>query len=97
MGNGGDIILAAMFGTTFAHTGAVAGIWLKSKDKKIKSLAPAALISAIAGVTEPAIYGITLPKKATFFRTCVIAGIAGGFLGAFCVKAYQMAGMGVFG
>lgn len=97
MGNGGDIILAAMFGTTFAHTGAVAGIWLKSKDKKIKSLAPAALISAIAGVTEPAIYGITLPKKAPFFRTCVIAGIAGGFLGAFGVKAYQMAGMGVFG
>lgn len=97
MGNGGDIILAAMFGTTFAHTGAVAGIWLKSKDKKIKSLAPAALISAIAGVTEPAIYGITLPKKSPFFRTCVIAGIAGAFLGAFGVKAYQMAGMGVFG
>lgn len=97
MSNGGDIILAAMFGTTFAQTGAVAGIWLKSKDKKIKSLAPAALISAIAGVTEPAIYGITLPKKAPFFRTCVIAGIAGAFLGGLGVKCYQMAGMGVFG
>lgn len=97
MGNGGDIILAAMFGTTFAHTGAVAGIWMKSKDKKIKSLAPAALISAVAGVTEPAIYGITLPKKGPFLRTCIIAGIAGAFLGAFGVKAYQMAGMGVFG
>nr|MCR5811518.1 glucose PTS transporter subunit IIA [Lachnospiraceae bacterium] len=97
MSNGGDIILAAMFGTTFAQTGAVAGIWLKTKDKKIKSLAPAALISAIAGVTEPAIYGITLPKKAPFFRTCVIAGIAGAFLGGLGVKCYQMAGMGVFG
>ncbi|MBQ9062746.1 MAG: PTS glucose transporter subunit IIA [Eubacterium sp.] len=97
MSNGGDIILAAMFGTTFAQTGAVAGIWLKSKDKKIKSLAPAALISAVAGVTEPAIYGITLPKKGPFFRTCAISGIAGAFLGAFGVKAFQMAGMGVFG
>lgn len=97
MANGGDIILATMFGTTFAQTGAVLGIWLKSKDKKIKSLAPAAFISAVAGVTEPAIYGITLPKKKPFFRTCVIAAIAGGVLGAFGVKAYQMAGMGVFG
>ncbi len=97
MGNGGDIILAAMFGTTFAQAGAVAGIWLKSRDKKIKSLAPAALISSIAGVTEPAIYGITLPKKAPFFRTCAIAGVAGAFLGGLGVKCYQMAGMGVFG
>ena len=97
MSNGGDIILAAMFGTTFAQTGAVAGMWLKSKDKKVKSLAPAALISAAAGVTEPAIYGLTLPKKGPFFRTCAISGIAGAFLGAFGVKAFQMAGMGVFG
>ena len=97
MSNGGDIILAAMFGTTFAQTGAVAGMWLKSKDKKVKSLAPAALISAVAGVTEPAIYGLTLPRKGPFFRTCAISGIAGAFLGAFGVKAFQMAGMGVFG
>lgn len=97
MANGGDIILAAMFGTTFAQTGAVLGIWLKTKDKKIKGLAPAAFISAVAGVTEPAIYGITLPKKKPFIRTCIIAGVAGGVLGALGVKAYQMAGMGVFG
>jgi len=97
MANGGDVILAGMFGTTFAQTGAVLGIWAKTKDKKLKSLAPAAAISGVAGVTEPAIYGLTLPKKTPFIRTCVIAGIAGGFLGAFGVKAYQMAGMGVFG
>lgn len=95
--NGGDIVLVGMFGTTFAQTGACMGIWLKSKDKKIKGLAPAAVISAWAGVTEPAIYGLTLPKKGPFFRTCVIAGVAGGVLGAFGVKAYQMAGMGIFG
>ena len=97
MAAGGDVILAGMFGTTFAQTGAVLGIWLKTRDKKLKSLAPAAFISAVAGVTEPAIYGITLPKKGPFIRTCAIAGIAGGFLGLFGVKAYQMAGMGVFG
>jgi PTS system beta-glucosides-specific IIC component len=69
---------------------------IKSKDKKIKSLCPPAIISGIAGVTEPAIYGITLPKKAPFFRTCGIAAIAGAALCALGLKDYQMAGMGVF-
>ncbi len=94
---GEDIILVGMIGTTFAQTGACLGIWLKSKDKKIKSLAPAAVISGVAGVTEPAIYGLTLPKKAPFIRTCVISGVAGAVLCTMGVKAYQQSGMGIFG
>ena len=98
-GNGlliGEVILTAMLGTTFAQTGACLGIMVKSKDAKLKRLCPPAIISGIAGVTEPAIYGITLPKKAPFFRTCAVAGIAGAVLCALGVKDYQMAGMGVF-
>lgn len=94
---GGDVILVAMFGTTFAQTGACLGIWLKSKDKKLKSLAPPAIISGFAGVTEPAIYGITLPKKAPYIRTCIIAAIGGAVMCAMGVTCYQMAGMGIFG
>ena len=93
----GDTILVAMFGTTFAQTGAVIGIMLKTKDQKLKSLCPPAIISGIAGVTEPAIYGVTLPKKAPFFRTCGIAAVAGAVLCAMGVLGTSMAGMGVFG
>ena len=93
----GDTILVAMFGTTFAQTGAVIGIMLKTKDQKLKSLCPPAIISGIAGVTEPAIYGVTLPKKAPFFRTCAIAAVAGAVLCALGVVGTGMAGMGVFG
>lgn len=96
MTTGGDVILTAMLGTTFAQTGACLGIALKTKDQKLKSIAPPAIISGIAGVTEPAIYGITLPKKAPFFRTCAVAGVAGALLCALGLKDYQMAGMGVF-
>ena len=96
MTTGGDVILTAMLGTTFAQTGACLGIALKTKDKKLKSLCPPAIISGLAGVTEPAIYGITLPKKAPFFRTCAISGVAGAVLCAMGLKDYQMAGMGVF-
>lgn len=97
MANGQDIISVAMFGTTFAQTGAVIGIWLKSKNKKIKGLCPAAVVSGLAGVTEPAIYGITLPKKWPFIRTCIVAGIAGAVMCTMGVYGYQMAGMGIFG
>jgi PTS system beta-glucosides-specific IIC component len=70
---------------------------IKTKDQKIKSLAPPAIISGFAGVTEPAIYGLTLPKKAPFFRTCGIAAVGGAILMATGVTSYSMAGMGVFG
>lgn len=93
---GFDMILTGMIGTTFAQTGAALGIFLKTKDKKIKALCPAAIISGLAGVTEPAIYGITLPKKMPFIRTCAIAGIAGAIVNALGVKGYTMGGLGVF-
>ena len=92
----GEVIFTAMLGTTFAQTGACLGIMLKTKDKKLKALCPPSIISGIAGVTEPAIYGITLPKKAPFFRTCIIAGVAGAILCMLGVRDYQMAGMGIF-
>lgn len=93
---GQDTILAAMLGTTFAQTGAVLAIWLKTKNAKLKSLCPAAFVSAVAGVTEPAIYGITLPKKKPFILTCVISAVAGAALIMTNTVAYSMAGMGVF-
>jgi PTS system beta-glucosides-specific IIC component len=93
---GMDRTLVGMIATTFAQTGACIGIMIKTKDKKIKSLAPPAIISGLAGVTEPAIYGITLPKKAPFIRTCIISAIGGAIVMAAGVTSYSMAGMGVF-
>lgn len=94
---GYDPTLVGMFGCTFAQCGAVAAIMLKTKNKKTKSLCGPALVSGIAGVTEPAIYGITLPKKKPFIITCVVGAITGGAL-AFCgVMERQAAGLGIFG
>ena len=94
---GSTTLLIGMLGTTFAQTGAVAAIWIKTKNKKLKSLCAPAFVSAIAGVTEPAIYGITLPKKTPFYITCVVAAVVGGLLMAFGVTSYTSAGLGVFG
>lgn len=94
---GFDMVQVGMFGTTFVQTGAIIAIYLKTKDKRMKSLCVPAIISGIAGVTEPAIYGITLPKKKPFIQTCVIAAIAGGVIAAMGARYYVVPGMGVFG
>lgn len=92
-----DATLVGMFGCTFAQCGAVLAIMLKTKNQKTRSLCGPALISGIAGVTEPAIYGITLPKKKPFIVTCVVGAITGAGL-AFCgVLERQAAGLGIFG
>lgn len=93
---GQDTILSAMLGTTFAQTGAVLAIWVKTKNAKTRALCPPAFISAIAGVTEPAIYGLTLPKKKPFVVTCVVPAITGAAMVATNTIAYSMGGLGVF-
>ncbi len=94
---GSDPILAGMFGASFAQTGVVLAILIKAKSKKLKSLSIPAFISGIFGVTEPAIYGITLPRKKPFILSCIGGAVGGGIIGAMGTKAYIIGGLGIFG
>ncbi len=94
---GYDMILSPYFAASFAQSMVVFAIYLKTKDKGMKNLALPAFISGMFGVTEPCIYGITLPKKKPFIISCVAAAIGGGIIGAAGAKSYQMGGLGVFG
>ncbi len=89
-------IFAGQFPTTFAQTATVFAIWLKTKDKKLKNVALPAWISGIFGVTEPAIYGVTLPHMKQFVITCIGSALGGVYLGLTHCLTYQMAGMGIF-
>ena len=68
-------LLIAASVASFAQTGAVGAVMLKTKDKRLRELAIPAFISGWFGVTEPAIYGITLPKKRPFWVSCIVSGI----------------------
>ncbi len=94
--NGYDIVLPAMMATTFSQTGAVLAIMMKTKNQKLKSLCVPAAISGFCGVTEPAIYGITLPKKKPFFITCGVSAIGGVIISAMGAKLYSVGAMGCF-
>ncbi|WP_086349881.1 beta-glucoside-specific PTS transporter subunit IIABC [Candidatus Enterococcus clewellii] len=89
-------LLIASGGVSFAQTGAVLAVMLKTKNAKLKELSIPAFISGIFGVTEPAIYGITLPKKKPFWASCVIGGITGAISMGLGITAYQMGGLGIF-
>lgn len=93
---GYDNVMMPFFATTFAQTAVVIAIILKTKDKKLKSLAVPSAISGIFGITEPAIYGITLPRKKPFIISCIAGGIAGAYYGYADLKEFIFGGMGIF-
>ncbi len=94
---GYDNVLSPYFCVSFAQSMAVLGIICKTKDKKLKDMAVPAFISGLFGVTEPCIYGITLPKKKPFIISCIGGGIGGAIIGFTGVTSYSMGGLGVFG
>ncbi|TLQ08019.1 PTS beta-glucoside transporter subunit IIABC [Marinilactibacillus psychrotolerans] len=94
---GYDPILAMSFIASFAQTGVIIGVLLKTKERKLKTLSIPAIISGIFGVTEPAIYGISLPLKKPFIISCIGGALGGATLAYFSVSTYVMGGLGVFG
>lgn len=93
---GWSTLLVASTAICFAQAGALLNIFLRTKEDKVKQLTIPAFISALFGITEPAIYGITLPMRTPFIMTCVAGAIQGAFLGFFNTTAYTMGGMGLF-
>lgn len=80
---GRDTLFTITGPNNMAQTGATLGVFLKTKDKSVKELAgPAALSAVLAGITEPAIYGVTLRFKRPFFIGAVFSGIAGAIVAA---------------
>ena len=80
---GRDTLFTITGPNNMAQVGATLGVFLKTKDKSVKELAgPAALSAVLAGITEPAIYGVTLRFKRPFFIGAVFSGIAGAIVAA---------------
>ncbi|WP_366249569.1 beta-glucoside-specific PTS transporter subunit IIABC [Terribacillus aidingensis] len=91
-----NLLLPAMLVTNFAQASASFAVALKSKNKNLKSVASAAAISAsIAGITEPALFGVTLRLKRPLIAVMIGSGLAGLLVGILDVKAYVFASPGL--
>lgn len=93
---GHSAILTPALLPNFTQTGVLLAILMKSKEDKVKSISMPALISSIFGVTEPAIYGVTLPMRTPFIISCITSGFIGAAMMHFKVTGYSVGALGIF-
>jgi PTS system beta-glucosides-specific IIC component len=94
---GYDPVFILTFATTFGQIGSVLGVVLKSKDKSLKTQAFSTFLTGLCGITEPAMYGVTLPRKKTFAYGCIGSALGGAILGGFGSATYFPGGLAIFG
>lgn len=79
--NGRQNLLAFAGAANFAQAGAAMGVFLKSKNKSLKTVALSGSITALFGITEPAIYGANLRLKKPMIYAVICGAIGGGVMG----------------
>ncbi|MCP1426937.1 PTS system beta-glucosides-specific IIC component [Paenibacillus xylanexedens] len=77
--------------TNMSQAGAVTAVFLKTKDKRMRSIALSSGISALLGITEPALYGVTLKLKKPFYASLIGGAAGGGFITAVGLKCFGFA------
>lgn len=93
---GFDVMLLPMnFVANMAQAGAVLGVFLKTKDKTMKQLSFSTFLPAVFGITEPAIYGVTMKLKKPFYASLAGGAIGGAIFGLFGVKTFAFAVPGI--
>lgn len=89
------LYLPASLAHNIAEAGACFAVTLRSKDEKVKSTAVSAGISALFGITEPALYGLTIQNKKVLMSVMSGSFIGAIFMGIFGVRAYAAVGPGL--
>lgn len=93
---GYDAVTVLKSATPIVTACVVLAVALRTRDQKMKLLCYPACISSLFGVSEPSIYGITLPLKRPFLITLFCSGVGGAIMGAFGTKGFMAGGMGIF-
>ncbi|GKW16537.1 PTS beta-glucoside transporter subunit EIIBCA [Pectobacterium carotovorum subsp. carotovorum] len=78
---GHSYLKAASSPSVFAQSGALLGVMVRTKDKKLKALAGSTFIASLFGITEPGVYGVTLKLKKPFICAVIAAAIGGAIVG----------------
>lgn len=80
--HGVDTILPLLGPAVMGQAGAAMAVSILAKNKNRKSLAFSGSITAILGITEPVLYGITIPLKRPMIAACIAGAIGGGIVGS---------------
>lgn len=93
---GQDTMLPILLPAVFGQVGATMGIFLRTRDARQKMLAGSSIAAGIFGITEPAVYGLTLPLRRPFIFGCVAGAIGGGIVGFSGSHAYSFGFANIF-
>ncbi|MGM0238930.1 beta-glucoside-specific PTS transporter subunit IIABC [Enterococcus sp. AZ103] len=89
------LYLPASLAHNISESGASFAVSLRTKDKKLKATAVSAGISALFGITEPALYGVTILHKRVLYAVMASSLIGGAVAGLTAIRAFALVGPGL--
>ena len=94
---GGSFIFATASMNNVAQGAAVLAVLMMTKNEKIKSICSASGISALLGITEPAMFGVTLKLKYPFYAAIIGSAVGSAYLAGTKTLAQAMGAAGLPG
>ncbi|WP_294086727.1 sucrose-specific PTS transporter subunit IIBC [uncultured Actinobacillus sp.] len=94
---GGTFIFPIAAMSNIAQGAACLGVAFTMKDAKVRGLAVPSGISALLGITEPAMFGVNLRYRHAFISAMIGSGLASAFIATFNVKAIALGAAGILG
>ncbi|MRS91230.1 PTS sugar transporter [Enterobacteriaceae bacterium RIT714] len=85
---GYDMLMPMMFMANMAIAGATFAIWRLSNDRQERTVTLSAAISALLGITEPALFGVLTRYKKAFIAATIASSLASAFIAFFGVRLY---------
>jgi len=92
-----QILMPSMLAENLAMAGAAFAVALLNKDPEKRGADMSAGISAILGISEPAMYGVNLPSKHGFLGAMIGGGVGGAFAGLLGFRMYMIASASLVG
>ncbi|CAI1059600.1 PTS beta-glucoside transporter subunit IIABC [Serratia entomophila] len=93
---GRDTMVPLLLPAVMGQVGATLGVMLRTRDARLRALSASALGAGIFGITEPAVYGVTLPNKRPFIFGCVGGALGGAVIGYFHTSVYSFGLVNIF-
>ena len=94
---GGSFIFTTASMNNVAQGAAVIAVLFLTKNEKMKSICSASGVSALLGITEPAMFGVTLKLKYPFYAAIIGSGVGSAYCAATKVLAQAMGAAGIPG
>ncbi|MFZ7230684.1 sucrose-specific PTS transporter subunit IIBC [Avibacterium avium] len=95
--SGGTFIFPIAAMSNIAQGAACLGVAFALKDPKVRGLAVPSGISALLGITEPAMFGVNLRYRQAFLAAMIGSGLSSAFIAFFNVKAQALGAAGFLG